>query len=276
MIDLHTHTTASDGTLAPPDLIAAARGAGLTVLSITDHDTTAGYQAARDAASAAGITLVPGLEISAVADGRDVHMLGYYVDAVSPALTRFLQRQCTDRVRRVAEMVEKLAALGCPIDAEPILAAAGHGRSVGRPQIASALLARGHVSTREEAFERFLEHGRPAFVPRRGASPQEVIDLIHAAGGVASLAHPGVTRRDDLLPPLATAGLDAIEVCHADHDAAAERRYRRLARELGVLVSGGSDFHGDNGHRTAALGLVTLPASDYEKLRERAGARARA
>jgi predicted metal-dependent phosphoesterase TrpH len=141
--------------------------------------------------------------------------------------------------------------------------------------VALALLSAGHVATWEEAFERFLEHGRPGFVPRRGASPHDVIRIIHESGGVASVAHPGVTKRDDLLPSLVRAGLDAIEVCHSDHDVAAEGRYRQIARELGALVSGGSDFHGDNGHRTGTLGLVTLPSADYEKLRDRAGARAR-
>ncbi len=250
--------------------MAAGRGAGLSILGITDHDTTAGCLAARAAADAAGLTLVPGLEISSVADGRDVHMLGYFLDPESPVLAAFLRRQREDRVRRVVEMVERLAALGCPVDAEPIVAAAERGKSVGRPQVALALVARGHVSTSDEAFDRFLEHGRPAHVPRRGATPHEVIGIIHDAGGLASMAHPGVTRRDDLLSSLVAAGLDAIEVSHPDHDVETETRYRRLAAELGVLVSGGSDYHGDNGHRTSALGVVTLPLVDYERLRDRA------
>jgi predicted metal-dependent phosphoesterase TrpH len=275
LIDLHTHTTASDGTLAPAALVAAAQSAGLIVLGITDHDTTAGYLDARDVAARAGLTLVAGLEISAVADGRDVHMLGYFVDPVSVVLTDFLQRQRADRIRRVTEMADRLAGLGYPIDSAPIIEAAARGRSVGRPQIAMALRARGHVASHGEAFERFLEHGRPAYVPRLGATPHEVIEIVHAAGGIAGLAHPGITGRDDLLAPLVDAGLDAIEVCHSDHDASTEARYRRAAADLGVLVCGGSDFHGDNGHRSAALGVVTLPLVDYERLRDRAAARGR-
>lgn len=270
MIDLHLHTTASDGALSPSELVHQARAAGLFIFSITDHDTTAGSEAAAADARAAGLELVPGIEISAVADGRDVHMLGYFIDTASPRLRGFLDRQRTDRLRRVHEMGERLAALGVPVDVAPIAADAARGRSVGRPQIAGALLAAGHVSSRDEAFDRFLESGGPAFVPRRGARPEEVIALIHEAGGLASMAHPGVTRRDDLLPALAAAGLDALEARHSDHDAPTEARYRDLARELGILVTGGSDFHGaDAGHRVSALGQVTLDAADFERLRAR-------
>ena len=210
---------------------------------------------------------MPGIEISAVADGRDVHILGYFIDTTSAGLKAFLDRQREDRLRRVRLMGERLAALGAPIDVDPILADAARGRSVGRPQIATALAAAGHVRTRDEAFDRFLEFGGPAFIPRQGTAPAQVVAIIHAAGGVASLAHPGVTRRDDLIPTLAAAGLDAIEVRHSDHDAAAEARYRAVARTRGMLVSGGSDFHGATGHRISRLGVVTLPQADFEALR---------
>ena len=267
MIDLHLHTTASDGALAPSELVSRALAAGLSVLSITDHDTTSGSDAARAPARDAGLRLVPGIEISAVADGRDLHVLGYFIDVASPSLRAFLDRQREDRVRRVAEMGERLAALGCPIDVAPIVADAGRGRSVGRPQIAAALLDAGYVRTRDEAFDRFLEFGGPAFVPRHGASASEVVSIVHEAGGLASLAHPGLLRRDQLIAPLAAAGLDALEVRHSDHDAETESKYRALAGTLGLLVTGGSDFHGDNGHRVCRLGTVTLPGEDYDRLR---------
>ncbi|PYR89868.1 MAG: hypothetical protein DMF84_22910 [Acidobacteria bacterium] len=271
MIDLHTHTTASDGSLAPAALVDAARAAGLRVLSITDHDTTAGFEAVTDRALQAGLELVPGIEISGVSDGRDMHVLGYFIDPASSGLRAFLQRQQTDRVRRVEEMSRRLAALGCPIHADAMLATAASGRSVGRPQIAAALVDAGYVQTRDEAFERFLEHGGPAYVPRRGAAPEEVVAIVHAAGGLASLAHPGVTKRDDRIVPLVAAGLDALEVRHSDHDAVTEQRYRDLARELGLLVTGGSDFHGgDVTHRVPRLGLVSIPDEDYIAFR-RAG-----
>jgi len=263
VIDLHTHTTASDGSLAPAALIEAAAAAGLRVLSMTDHDTTAGFEAVTDAAAHAGVELVPGIEISAVTDGRDVHVLGYFIDPSSASLRAFLERQRSDRIRRVEEMARRLASLGCPINVDAVLAAA-RGRSVGRPQIAAALVDAGYVQTPDEAFERFLEYGGPAYVPRHGTSPDLVVAIVHAAGGLASLAHPGVTKRDGGIQALAAAGLDALEARHSDHDAATERRYRDLARSCGLLVTGGSDFHGDAGHRAARLGLVSMPDEDYD------------
>ena len=197
-----------------------------------------------------------------------MHVLGYFIDTASPSLRDFLTRQRRDRLRRVHEMGERLAALGAPVDVAPIAADAARGRSVGRPQVADALVAAGHVATRNEAFDRFLQSGAPAYVPRQGARPEEVIAIIHEAGGLASLAHPGVSRRDDLVPALVAAGLDALEARHSDHDAETEARYRALARDLGILVTGGSDFHGANaGHRVSAIGQVTLPREDFEALR---------
>lgn len=271
MIDLHLHTTASDGTFSPSDLVRAARAAGLSTISITDHDTVAGVRAAGAAARDEGIDLVAGVEISAVDAGRDVHMLGYFIDLDAPELQAFLERQRADRVRRVEDMRDRLARLGVPIDAGPIVVAAARGRSVGRPQIAEALVAAGHVRTRDEAFERYLEVDGPAYVPRCGATPEAVIAVLHNAGGLASIAHPGVRAQDDRIPRLAASGLDAIEAAHPDHDGAAEARYRALAARHGLLVTAGSDFHGE--HRAPGLGAVTLAASDYARLRNAAASR---
>jgi predicted metal-dependent phosphoesterase TrpH len=243
--------------------VRAAQAAGLTVIAVTDHDTTNGIDEAVRAAAEAGIELVPGIEITSVCEGRDLHMLGYFIDPSSAELTAFLARARADRVRRILGMADRLAALGAPIDPAPILETAARGKSVGRPQVAGALLAAGFVKTRDEAFERFLDFGGPAYIAREGASPEVVIGVIHRANGLASVAHPGVSRRDHVLPALANAGLDALEVRHPDHDPDDERRYRTLAGELGLRVTGGSDFHGDTGHRAATLGSVTLPAADY-------------
>lgn len=210
---------------------------------------------------------MPGIEISAVEQGRDVHVLGYFIDTESLTLQAFLDRQRRDRQRRIHEVRDRLAALGYEIDVDGILADARRGRSVGRPQIAAALVQAGHVGTRDEAFDRFLEFGAPAYVPRAGTPAAAIIDLIHHAGGVASLAHPGLSRRDELISALAERGLDAIEACHSEHDAATEAHYRRIASELGLAITGGSDFHADSGaHRVSRPGLVTLPAADYERL----------
>jgi predicted metal-dependent phosphoesterase TrpH len=163
-------------------------------------------------------------------------------------------------------MADRLAALGRPIDLAPILDTARYGRSVGRPLVADALVRAGHAASRDEAFTAFLEFGAPAFVPRCGASPEDVIRVVHEAGGVVSMAHPGVTKRDDLIPALAAAGLDALEVRHSDHDEATEARYRTLAAELGLAATAGSDYHGETGRRAGMLGTVVMPSEDFETL----------
>jgi predicted metal-dependent phosphoesterase TrpH len=270
LIDLHLHTTASDGLLAPAALIARAAAAELTILSVTDHDTVAGLAEASRAADDAGLRLVPGIEITAVERGRDVHLLGYFIDPGDERLRAFLDRQRADRVRRVREMGRRLEVLGFPIDVEAVLAERGT-RSVGRPALADALVAAGHAASRDDVFARLLGRGRPAFVPRAGATGREVIDLVHAAGGIVSLAHPGVLADDDLIPPLVQAGLDAIEVWHSDHTPADEARYGRMAEEWRLARSGGSDYHGDGVHRACRLGEVALPAAAFAVLAARAG-----
>ena len=273
MIDLHTHTTASDGRLAPAELARQAHLAGITVLGVTDHDTTEAVPAVAAAAVACGLTVVPGIEITAVHEGRDVHVLGYFIDPASPPLLAFLARAAR-RPRAAGARHRRPAGRArlSPIDAAP-LAARRRGRQGRRP--AAALPRRsssaGHVATAGEAFDRLIGEGRPAYVPRRGATPADVVALVAGAGGLASLAHPGLLGRDDLIPGLAAAGLPAIEVYHSDHDEAAEARYRGLAERHGLAVTGGSDFHGDGGHRHAALGSVGLPEEDYRRLCARAG-----
>jgi len=270
LIDLHTHTTASDGGLSPSDLVSRASAAGLTVLSVTDHDTLAACGPAAAACAAAGIEFVPGIEITAVRDERDVHTLGYFVDAASPGLARFLAHQRQTRIDRLREMIVRLARFGIELDADRILQPARDDdtKSAGRPWIARALVAGGHVKTWNEAFERWLGRGAAAFVPRSGASPDDVIARIHATGGLASVAHPGPLGRDEWLPGLVDAGLDAVEAYHTDHDPAATARYLALADRLGIAVTGGSDYHADPSHG-AALGGVTLPRDAYEKLKSR-------
>jgi predicted metal-dependent phosphoesterase TrpH len=269
LIDLHLHTTASDGVYSPAALVERAFHAGITVLAITDHDSVEGLAEGRQAAAARRLEFVDGIEISAVEDGRDVHMLGYFFDPSDPTLRSFLLDQRLDRVRRVREIAVRLEKLCAAIDPSPLLREAGEGRSIGRPHLAAALLAAGHVGTREEAFDRFLGRGAPAFVPRQGPSAQEAVRLIASAGGVSVMAHPGLTSRDDLIPSLAGAGLDALEVYHADHDERAQDRYRALAAQHGLAVSGGSDFHGDSGHHRPAFGTATLPPDDFAALKAR-------
>jgi predicted metal-dependent phosphoesterase TrpH len=278
MIDLHTHTTASDGRCTPAQLVARASAAGVTVLSVTDHDTLSGCSAASAAAGDAGIQFVPGIEVTAVRNGGDVHVLGYFVDPDAPALHAFLAEQRHRRLDRVRQMIARLAALGIPLDADAILQPGvdDPSRAVGRPWIARALVEGGHVRTTSEAFDVWLASGRPAFIPRHGASPAEVFEKIHAAGGIASLAHPGLLGHDDWIPGFAEAGLDAIEVYHSSHDDLAVARYRALARERGLAMSGGSDFHGDHSHGPAAPGATSLPREAFDQLVRRAATRATA
>ena len=270
MIDLHMHTTASDGTLAPAALVDRAHEAGIRTMSVTDHDTMAGVPEAAAAAAGRGIEFLPGIEITAVADGRDVHMLGYFLDPAPASLGRFLTSQREDRVRRAREMGEKLAALGVPIPIEGLIEkAAAAGRAVARPVVARALVEAGHCANLQEAFDRWLADGGGAYVARRGAPPAEVVGLVARAGGLTSLAHPGLLRRDEVIPGLAEAGLGAIEAFHSDHDTAAQARYQRLADRHGLAVSGGSDFHGDRHHRAKSFGRVGLPRARFETLLER-------
>jgi predicted metal-dependent phosphoesterase TrpH len=242
--------------------------AGVEVLSVTDHDTVAACASSAAACRAAGIEFVAGIEATAVRDGIDVHTLGYFVDVESQELAAFLADQRRARIERVREMVDRLAACGIVLDADAVLQPAldDQSRAAGRPWIARALVAAGHVGTTEDAFRLWLGRGRPGFVPRVGATPEEVIDRIHAAHGIASLAHPGLLQRDEWLPRFAEAGLDAIEAYHTDHDAYTTGRYVELANRLAVAVSGGSDYHADQEHGGTAVGSVSLPREAYERL----------
>ena len=261
MIDLHTHTTASDGRCTPAELVARARAAGVTVLAVTDHDTVGGCELTAAACRDAGIEFVPGIEITATREEVDVHVLGYFIDVDSPALQAFLIEQRRQRIDRVRLMVDKLADLGVRLDADAVVQPAidDPRRSAGRPWIARALVAAGFVTNTDEAFDRWLDRGKPGFVARLGAPPEQVFSQIHGARGVASLAHPGIVRRDQWIEGFVADGLDALEVFHTKHDAATTDRYLAMALRLGVAVSGGSDYHADAHHGSVQPGSVSLP-----------------
>jgi len=221
-------------------------------------------------AARAGIVVVPGIEITSVWRGLDVHVLGYFFDPGSAVLASFLERQRADRVDRLHVMAARLADLGSPVDIAGLVDSgdAPDPRSVGRPHLARALVDAGHASDVGDAFERFLRAGGPAFVPRRAPSPFDVVRMIRRAGGCSSLAHPLSVGHDELIADLVNAGLDAIEAWHPDHSPAVVEHYRRLARRHGLAVSGGSDYHADPAHGTLTLGSVVLPAEEYEALRQ--------
>jgi predicted metal-dependent phosphoesterase TrpH len=276
LIDLHLHTNASDGRLTPGELIARAAAAALTVVSVTDHDTVAGLAAARAAAEPAGLTFVDGIEVTAVHAHRDVHVLGYFIDPQDADFDAFLRLQRSSRVDRVREIGRRLEQLGAGVDVDRLLETAARraGASVGRPAIARALVETGQARTLSDAFDRFLAAGRPAFVPRTGPEPAVVVDAIHRAGGVASLAHPGLTAQPEIIEPLAAAGLDALEVFHPEHPPDTQSHMLQLATRLGLLITGGSDFHGED-DRDRPLGGRTLPREHFERLRDAAARRAR-
>ena len=265
-IDLHAHSTRSDGTRTPAELVADARRGHLDAVAITDHDTTSGWLEATAAAHEHGITLVSGVEISCERDGRSVHLLGYLVDPSNTPLATELAKARESRVTRLERMVARLAADGIPVTYAAVLAKVPPGATPGRPHIADALVAAGAVATRDEAFARWLHDQSPYYVHHYAPDPVRAVGLVQAAGGVAVLAHPFTQTRgagvltDRAIGELADAGLRGLEADHPDHDAPARARAHALAARLGLLVTGSSDYHGAG--KTTRLGdNLTDPAA---------------
>ncbi len=274
--DLHAHTTASDGTLEPAALVRHAVERGLAAIALTDHDSVAGIPEALRAAEESrraghDITVVPGVELSAVHGGRDVHILGYLVDYADPRLLADLADLRQARERRATSIVTALNAAGYSIELAEVLSLSDGG-AVGRSHVARALVHRGHAADVSDAFRRLLGRGAPFYVPKDVRTPAEVIGLVRAAGGLPVLAHPGVTGVDDLLPELIAAGLAGIEVYHSEHSAAHTARYLRRAEESGLLVTGGTDFHGPDAPNPP-LGSIEMPPQLLTRLLAAAGSR---
>ena len=268
-IDLHTHSSASDGTEPPAEVMRRARLAGLDVVALTDHDTVAGHDEARGHLPA-GLTLVPGMELSCHLDGRSLHLLAYLFDPAHPGLAEELAKIRGDRVRRARVMVGKLAGLGAPVTWEQVTAIAGDG-VVGRPHIARALAAAGVVSEPAEAFTpEWIGDGGRAYEDKYALDPAAAIALVQAAGGVSVLAHPrtaGYEVRDEVITRLAAAGLAGVEVWHPEQPAAEREVVHALAMELGLVATGGSDDHGAlTGYR---IGSEVTPPDAYDRLAER-------
>jgi 3',5'-nucleoside bisphosphate phosphatase len=264
-IDMHVHSTCSDGALSPTALVEMAAERGLTGFALTDHDTTRGVQEARLAAEEHGIEVIAGIEVSAWFE-REIHILGYFIDPNHSALTQITQNQKAAREMRLREMCRRLGNMGLEIDPEPIVAAAPM-RTIGRPHLAEAMLAAGYVRTFDEAFQRFLGAGKPAYVPASQLPAAEAIKRIQQAGGVAVVAHPGVDRLLHAIPKLAEAGLDGVEVHHPAHDRYTASRFWQVARRLNLQATGGSDFHRPGG--SAGLGSYGLNPGDLAALRKR-------
>ena len=275
-IDLHTHSRASDGTDSPGGLVRAAAAAGLDVLAVTDHDTSDGWAEATEAAHDTGVTLIPGMEISTRHGGRGVHLLAYLPDPTYPPLAAELQRVLRGRAGRVPAMLERLHALGIEITADDVRRAADGTAASGRPHVADALVTLGVVPDRTAAFDRYLGWGKPAHVDRYAAPLEEAIRAVTGAGGVTVIAHPwgrgGLGRPDEpTLAALQQVGLLGIEVDHQDHDAAARDELRAVARNLGLVATGSSDYHGD-GKVDHDLGCNTTAPEQLERLLDAAAA----
>jgi predicted metal-dependent phosphoesterase TrpH len=275
-IDLHTHSTRSDGTETPRGLVHAARQAGLDVVAITDHDTTSGWDEAAAAAEEVGIELVRGLELSTRHEGRSVHLLAYLVDPTDAELLAETQRVVAGRRDRVPVLLQRLADAGVDLTEEDVARATPPGAVTGRPHIADALVARGVVDDRDEAFATLLGPHGPGYVRRYATALLEAIELVARAGGVSVLAHPWARSSRAVLDPatigaLRDAGLTGIEVDHQEHGSDVRRELRAVARELDLVVTGSSDWHGTGkvGHE---LGCNTTSPEEYARLRSAAAA----
>ena len=270
-IDLHTHSTISDGTDSPTRLVMRAATSGLDVIALTDHDTFDGLEEAQAAGLRFGVRRLPGLEMTCHVGGRDVHLLGYGPRPDDPALGRKLQITRDSRVGRLDAICQKLAEVGMSVTTADVHRAAGSASSLGRPHVADAMVAKGYVEDRDEAFRDWLADGKPAYVPRHSVALEEGIDLIHDAGGVAVLAHPWGRGAQQVLTPQMIASLsayhqlDGIEVEHQDHDQAARRMLFDLGGRLGLVRTGASDYHG-SGKKDHELGCNLTRETAYREL----------
>jgi len=276
-IDLHMHSSASDGSFAPEEVTRTVASNGVEVFSLTDHDTLDGLPAAGACAKQCGIRLISGVELSVTEEAMDVHLLAYGFDENDPQLAAAVKRYREGRRERARKILSRLKGLGIRISLEEIETIA-HGGSLGRPHVAEALLRAGHVESFNEAFQRFLGHHAPAYVAKPRVTLEEATGIVRDAGGVTILAHPGTLNRDHLIPAWARRGLDGIEVWHSKHDAAAVERYRGFAQLHGLLMTGGSDYHGE---RTPGITIgsvavpdeILKPLDDLLRSRRPAGSR---
>lgn len=266
--DLHLHTSFSDGTYSPEELASEGKRHNLSVLALTDHDTMEGCERMAAACKQQGIEFVPGSELTAEQDDYELHLLGYYLDMGSEKLKKSLAEFQTARQDRIREMVARINKLDIPLEADAVFALA-NCQSPGRPHVGRALVNAGICRTLDEAFERFLKKNRPGWVPKFRISAPDAIALIHEAGGVAVMAHPGLNRSDDMIPELIEAGMDGIECFHTKHSTSVCEHYLMMAEQKGLLVTGGSDCHGMNKGQPL-IGSIRLPYDNVVKLRARA------
>lgn len=267
LVDLHVHSTASDGLYSPAEVVEKAKKRKLPAIAITDHDTVDGLQEAQKVASQVGFTLVPGIELSCEWGASEVHILGYYIESDDNALNRRLEQLRKERRQRAARILEQLSAAGYPLSLEQVTKFVS-GNVIGRPHIAQAMVEKGYVQSVAEAFEEFLVPGKPAYVPRAKLSPVEAIELITGANGIPVMAHPGISKANALIKDLVDEGLKGIEVYYPDHSPHDIAYYLGLAREYNLLVTGGTDFHGPfRGPKDCEIGDFGVSVSRLQELR---------
>jgi predicted metal-dependent phosphoesterase TrpH len=271
-IDLHSHSTASDGQFPVPEVARQAAAAGVAVWALTDHDSVAGLRDGAEAAASHGLRFVPGIELSVQLDRtREVHILGHFVDPESAALRHFEDLLAEKRRIRMGEVVHKLAGLGVAVAPEDIERFSG-GKTLGRPHIARALVECGAVASVKEAFDRYLGDGRPAYVGRYRLSPEEAIALVRGAGGTATVAHPGMSKVERYdLERMKAVGLAGVETFHPDQNPSVREKYAKIARELDLVPTAGSDYHGPEVSPGRRLGMVTMAQDELARLEERRG-----
>jgi predicted metal-dependent phosphoesterase TrpH len=269
IIDLHTHSTASDGQYAPAVVATRAAEAGTLAWALTDHDTVAGLEEGADAARTLGMRFVPGIELSAFLERREIHILGHFVDPVHTKLRDFEDLLAAHRRVRVREIVRLLAGTGVSVTEEAIVAFSG-GKTIGRPHVARAMVAAGAVGSVKEAFDRFLGEGQPAYVGRFRLLAEEGVEMIRKAGGVATLAHPGVSKvNPGELPRLRAMGFDGVEAYHPDHKLEQAARYREAADRAGLVCTAGTDYHGEVVAPDRFLGTSSMDPAELDRLEAR-------
>jgi len=267
-IDLHLHTHFSDGVFTPEQVAEEAQQMELAAIALTDHDTIEGCPSFAKACADRGIEFVPGTELSADIQGHEMHLLGYFLDTKNEELIRETTRYQQNRTNRVHDLIRQLNSIGVPLSAEQVFALA-KCKAPGRPHVAQALVKHGFCSTMDEAFARYLRKSAPGWVPKVNANFEEGIRLIHQAGGLAVMAHPGLNKIDHLIPDMVRAGLDGIECWHSRHPRSTAKRYREMAARLGLLISGGSDCHGPSRGRHPLIGTVRVPYNILDEMKRR-------